>query len=108
MLFDEPTSAPDPEMVNEVPDVMTDVAGQGVTPLCVTHETGFAKKIANRVIFIEATKIIEMTSAKDFFHDPQSERASAFLAKLGTRQAPDAVPSRSGRRGGIRDRARPV
>jgi ABC-type polar amino acid transport system ATPase subunit len=72
-------------MVNEVLDVMTDLAGRGMTLLCVTHETGFAKKVANRVFFMEAGKIIEMASAKDFFQDPQSERAKVFLAKLGTR-----------------------
>jgi ABC-type polar amino acid transport system ATPase subunit len=85
MLFDEPTSALDPEMVSEVLDVMTDLAGRGMTMLCVTHETGFAKKVANRVFFMDAGKIIETTSAKDFFQDPQSERAKVFLAKLGMR-----------------------
>jgi glutamate/aspartate transport system ATP-binding protein len=85
MLFDEPTSALDPEMVNEVLDVMTDLAGRGMTLICVTHETGFAQRVANRVFFMEAGKIIETTSAKDFFQDPQSERAKVFLAKLGTR-----------------------
>jgi ABC-type polar amino acid transport system ATPase subunit len=83
MLFDEPTSALDPEMVNEVLDVMTDVAGQGMTLLCVTHEMGFARKVANRVFFMEAGRIIETASAKDFFQGPRSERARAFLANAG-------------------------
>jgi glutamate/aspartate transport system ATP-binding protein len=84
MLFDEPTSALDPEMVNEVLDVMTDLAGQGMTLLCVTHEMGFARKVANRVFFMEAGMIIETAAAKDFFQGPRSERAKAFLATVGT------------------------
>jgi glutamate/aspartate transport system ATP-binding protein len=84
MLFDEPTSALDPELVNEVLDVMTDLAGQGMTMLCVTHEMGFARKVANRVCFMEAGRIIEVTPARDFFQAPRSERARAFLANAGT------------------------
>jgi ABC-type polar amino acid transport system ATPase subunit len=84
MLFDEPTSALDPEMVHEVLDVMTDLAGQGMTLLCVTHEMGFARKVANRIFFMEAGRIIEMAAARDFFQSPRSERAKAFLAKVST------------------------
>jgi L-cystine transport system ATP-binding protein len=84
MLFDEPTSALDPEMVHEVLDVMTDLAGQGMTLLCVTHEMGFARKVANRIFFMEAGRIIEMATARDFFQSPRSERAKAFLAKVST------------------------
>jgi len=83
MLLDEPTSALDPEMVNEVLDVMTDLARQGMTLVCVTHETGFASKVANRVLFMDAGEIIETASAQDFYHEPRSQRARAFLAKLG-------------------------
>jgi ABC-type polar amino acid transport system ATPase subunit len=85
MLFDEPTSALDPEMVNEVLDVMTHLAGQGMTLLCVTHEMGFARKVADRVLFMEGGKIIEMAAAKDFFQNPRSERAKAFLATVSPR-----------------------
>jgi ABC-type polar amino acid transport system ATPase subunit len=84
MLFDEPTSALDPEMVKEVLDVMTHLAGQGMTLLCVTHEMGFVRNVANRVFFMEAGKIIEMAAAKDFFQNPRSERAKAFLAKVSS------------------------
>jgi ABC-type polar amino acid transport system ATPase subunit len=84
MLFDEPTSALDPEMVKEVLDVMTHLAGQGMTLLCVTHEMGFARKVANRVFFMDAGRIIEMADAKDFFQNPRSERAKAFLATVSS------------------------
>jgi ABC-type polar amino acid transport system ATPase subunit len=85
MLFDEPTSALDPEMVNEVLDVMTHLADHGMTLLCVTHEMGLARKVADRVLFMEGGKIIEMAAAKDFFQNPRSERAKAFLATVSPR-----------------------
>jgi glutamate/aspartate transport system ATP-binding protein len=82
MLFDEPTSALDPEMVNEVLDVMTGLARQGMTMVCVTHEMGFARSVANRVLFMDGGEIVETANAMKFFDDPQSERAKAFLAKI--------------------------
>jgi glutamate/aspartate transport system ATP-binding protein len=82
MLFDEPTSALDPEMVNEVLDVMTGLARQGMTMVCVTHEMGFARSVANRVLFMDDGEIVEIADATKFFDDPQSERAKAFLAKI--------------------------
>jgi glutamate/aspartate transport system ATP-binding protein len=82
MLFDEPTSALDPEMVNEVLDVMTGLARQGMTMICVTHEMGFARGVANRVLFMDGGEIVETAAAATFFDDPQSERAKAFLAKI--------------------------
>ena len=82
MLFDEPTSALDPEMVNEVLDVMTGLARQGMTMVCVTHEMGFARSVANRVLFMDGGEIVETANATKFFDDPQSERAKAFLAKI--------------------------
>jgi glutamate/aspartate transport system ATP-binding protein len=82
MLFDEPTSALDPEMVNEVLDVMAELAGHGMTMLCVTHEMGFARKVANRVLFMDGGEIVETAAATDFFERPQSNRAKAFLAKI--------------------------
>jgi len=82
MLFDEPTSALDPEMVNEVLDVMTGLARQGMTMVCVTHEMGFARNVANRVLFMDDGEIVETAEAAKFFDDPQSERAKAFLAKI--------------------------
>jgi glutamate/aspartate transport system ATP-binding protein len=82
MLFDEPTSALDPEMVNEVLDVMTGLARQGMTMVCVTHEMGFARNVANRVLFMDAGEIVETAGASKFFDAPQSERAKAFLAKI--------------------------
>jgi ABC-type polar amino acid transport system ATPase subunit len=82
MLFDEPTSALDPEMVNEVLDVMTGLARQGMTMVCVTHEMGFARSVANRVLFMDDGEIVETADAAKFFDDPQSERAKAFLAKI--------------------------
>jgi ABC-type polar amino acid transport system ATPase subunit len=84
MLFDEPTSALDPEMVNEVLEVMTGLARQGMTMVCVTHEMGFARGVANRVFFMDAGEIVETAEAAAFFHDPKSERAKAFLAKILT------------------------
>ncbi|CAM5189446.1 General L-amino acid transport system ATP-binding protein OS=Castellaniella defragrans OX=75697 GN=HNR28_002710 PE=3 SV=1 [Castellaniella defragrans] len=84
MLFDEPTSALDPEMVNEVLDVMVDLARDGMTMMVVTHEMGFAKKVADRVIFMDAGKIVEDCSKDDFFDHPdqRSERAKLFLSKI--------------------------
>jgi glutamate/aspartate transport system ATP-binding protein len=82
MLFDEPTSALDPEMVNEVLDVMTGLARQGMTMVCVTHEMGFARSVANRVLFMDGGEIVEAADAMAFFDAPRSERAKAFLAKI--------------------------
>lgn len=82
LLFDEPTSALDPEMINEVLDVMTELAAQGITMLCVTHEMGFAKSVADRVIFMDQGQIVEQNHPHDFFSQPKSERTQAFLAKI--------------------------
>jgi len=82
MLFDEPTSALDPEMINEVLDVMVELAKEGMTMMVVTHEMGFAKKVAHRVIFMDAGKIIEDCTKDDFFGTPRSERAQMFLSKI--------------------------
>jgi glutamate/aspartate transport system ATP-binding protein len=82
MLFDEPTSALDPEMVNEVLDVMTELAQEGMTMMCVTHEMGFAKRVASRVIFMDQGRIVEDDSKEAFFEHARSERAQQFLAKI--------------------------
>ncbi|MGB7503566.1 MAG: amino acid ABC transporter ATP-binding protein [Azonexus sp.] len=82
MLFDEPTSALDPEMINEVLDVMVELAKEGMTMMCVTHEMGFARKVANRVIFMDQGKIVEDAKKEDFFGTPRSERAQQFLSKI--------------------------
>ena len=82
MLFDEPTSALDPEMVGEVLDVMTELAQEGMTMMCVTHEMGFARRVADRVIFMDAGRIVEDRPKADFFDQPQSERAQQFLARI--------------------------
>ncbi|WP_041630040.1 amino acid ABC transporter ATP-binding protein [Corynebacterium variabile] len=82
MLFDEPTSALDPEMINEVLDVMASLAAEGMTMVCVTHEMGFAKKVANRVLFLADGKIVEDSTPDKFFSDPESDRAKDFLAKI--------------------------
>ncbi len=82
MLFDEPTSALDPEMINEVLDVMVELANEGMTMMVVTHEMGFARKVANRVIFMDEGQIIEDSNKEDFFNNPQSDRAKDFLAKI--------------------------
>ncbi len=82
MLFDEPTSALDPEMVNEVLDVMVGLAQEGMTMMVVTHEMGFARKVANRVIFMDEGRIVEDASEDDFFNKPRSERAQQFLSKI--------------------------
>ena len=82
MLFDEPTSALDPEMINEVLDVMVQLAREGMTMMCVTHEMGFARKVAHRVIFMDQGAIVEDATKDDFFGKPHSERAQSFLAKI--------------------------
>jgi glutamate/aspartate transport system ATP-binding protein len=82
MLFDEPTSALDPEMINEVLDVMVGLAKEGMTMMVVTHEMGFAHKVANRVIFMDHGRIVEDATKADFFGKPRSERAQQFLAKI--------------------------
>jgi len=82
MLFDEPTSALDPEMINEVLDVMVELANEGMTMMCVTHEMGFARKVADRVIFMDQGKIVEDVPKDAFFAAPASERAREFLAKI--------------------------
>lgn len=82
MLFDEPTSALDPEMIQEVLDVMIGLAHQGMTLVCVTHEMGFAKKVADSIIFMDEGKIIEQNNPKSFFENPKSSRAKEFLEKI--------------------------
>lgn len=82
MLFDEPTSALDPEMINEVLDVMVKLALEGMTMMVVTHEMGFARKVANQVIFMDEGKIVEDSNKDDFFNNPKSDRAKDFLAKI--------------------------
>lgn len=82
MLFDEPTSALDPEMVNEVLDVMVELAREGMTMMCVTHEMGFARKVADRVVFMDGGEIIEDVKSEDFFNAPRSDRARNFLSKI--------------------------
>ena len=82
MLFDEPTSALDPEMINEVLDVMVELAHEGMTMMVVTHEMGFARKVASRVIFMDEGKIIEDSPKDEFFNNPKSDRAKEFLAKI--------------------------
>jgi general L-amino acid transport system ATP-binding protein len=82
MLFDEPTSALDPEMIKEVLDVMVDLAESGMTMLCVTHEMGFARQVANRVIFMDLGQIIEQNSPTEFFNNPKSERTKLFLSQI--------------------------
>ena len=82
MLFDEPTSALDPEMIKEVLDVMIELANQGMTMLCVTHEMSFAKAVANRVIFMDQGQIVEENEPNAFFDNPQNERTKDFLSKI--------------------------
>ena len=82
MLFDEPTSALDPEMIKEVLDVMTDLARDGMTMIVVTHEMGFAKRVANRIVFMDAGEIVEDRVPETFFTAPKSERARIFLSKI--------------------------
>ena len=82
MLFDEPTSALDPEMIKEVLDTMVELAEEGMTMLCVTHEMGFAKQVANRVIFMDQGQIIEQNEPEEFFNNPQSDRTKLFLSQI--------------------------
>jgi general L-amino acid transport system ATP-binding protein len=82
MLFDEPTSALDPEMINEVLEVMIELAGHGMTMICVTHEMGFAKAVANRVIFMDQGQIVEEAPPDQFFSHPKSDRTKDFLSKI--------------------------
>ncbi len=82
MLFDEPTSALDPEMIKEVLDTMIELAEEGMTMLCVTHEMGFAQAVANRVIFMDQGQIVEQNEPKEFFNNPQSERTQLFLSQI--------------------------
>jgi glutamate/aspartate transport system ATP-binding protein len=84
MLFDEPTSALDPEMINEVLDVMIGLAADGMTMIVVTHEMGFARKVANRVVFMDGGKILEDRPTGEFFETPSTERAQQFLSKILT------------------------
>jgi general L-amino acid transport system ATP-binding protein len=82
MLFDEPTSALDPEMIKEVLDVMVELAKQGITMICVTHEMGFAKAVADRVIFMDQGQIVEQNTPHEFFNNPQTDRSKDFLSKI--------------------------
>jgi len=82
MLFDEPTSALDPEMIKEVLDVMVELANEGMTMLCVTHEMGFAKMVADRVIFMDAGQIVEENNPHEFFDNPQNDRTKLFLSQI--------------------------
>jgi general L-amino acid transport system ATP-binding protein len=82
MLFDEPTSALDPEMIKEVLDTMVSLAEEGMTMLCVTHEMGFARQVANRVIFMDQGQIVEQNEPEEFFNNPQSERTKLFLSQI--------------------------
>jgi len=82
MLFDEPTSALDPEMINEVLDVIKELATQGITMLCVTHEMGFARSVADRVIFMDHGQIVEENTPDEFFNNPKNERTRDFLSKI--------------------------
>ena len=82
MVFDEPTSALDPEMIKEVLDVMIELAGQGMTMLCVTHEMGFARSVADRIVFMDEGQIVESGTPEEFFHQPKTERGRSFLASI--------------------------
>jgi glutamate/aspartate transport system ATP-binding protein len=82
MLFDEPTSALDPEMINEVLDVMVELAREGMTMMCVTHEMGFARKVAHRVVFMDGGRVVEDAPTEAFFGQPRSPRAQQFLSKI--------------------------
>lgn len=82
MLFDEPTSALDPEMISEVLDVMVGLAETGMTMICVTHEMGFARKVANRVVFMDEGEIVEQNEPEEFFNNPKSERTKLFLSQI--------------------------
>jgi general L-amino acid transport system ATP-binding protein len=82
MLFDEPTSALDPEMIKEVLDTMVELADDGMTMMCVTHEMGFARRVANRVIFMDEGQIVEQNEPEAFFNNPQSDRTKLFLSQI--------------------------
>ena len=82
MLFDEPTSALDPEMINEVLDVMVELAGSGMTMICVTHEMGFARKVADKMVFMDHGEIVESAPPEKFFSNPDSSRCQEFLQKI--------------------------
>jgi general L-amino acid transport system ATP-binding protein len=82
MLFDEPTSALDPEMINEVLEIMEELAAEGMTMICVTHEMGFARKVADRVVFMDQGKIVESAAPEAFFCNPQNERTRKFLRQI--------------------------
>jgi ABC-type polar amino acid transport system ATPase subunit len=84
MLFDEPTSALDPEMINEVLDVMTTLARDGMTMICVTHEMGFARRVAHRVVFMDEGQVVEVGTPQDFFASPKTDRGKQFLSKILT------------------------
>ena len=82
MLFDEPTSALDPEMIKEVLDVMVELAREGMTMICVTHEMGFARTVANRVVFMDGGQVVEQNEPEEFFNNPQNERTRLFLSQI--------------------------
>ena len=82
ILFDEPTSALDPEMINEVLDVMVELADTGITMVCVTHEMGFARKVADTMVFMEEGQIVEVAPPETFFTNPESDRCRAFLGQI--------------------------
>jgi len=82
MLFDEPTSALDPEMINEVLEVMVDLAKEGMTMICVTHEMGFARSVADRIIFMDLGEIVEQAPPKEFFDSPKNDRTKKFLSQI--------------------------
>ena len=84
MLFDEPTSALDPEMISEVLDVMVELAKEGITMICVTHEMGFARKVANRIIFMDEGQIVEENDPDKFFNNAESDRLKLFLSQILT------------------------
>ena len=84
MLFDEPTSALDPEMISEVLDVMTDLAQEGMTMIVVTHEMGFARSVADNVVFMDNGEIVEMDPPEEFFDTPRNERTKLFLSQILT------------------------
>ena len=82
MICDEPTSALDPEMINEVLDVMAELAGSGMTMICVTHEMGFARRVADKMVFMDHGEIVEMSGPEKFFSSPDSKRCQDFLQKI--------------------------
>jgi general L-amino acid transport system ATP-binding protein len=82
MLFDEPTSALDPEMIKEVLDVMVELAEEGMTMVCVTHEMGFARSVADLMVFMDQGEVVEKSPPRDFFTNPQSERTKLFLSQI--------------------------